>query len=262
MASSRHVDPLARHPSALSAFALVGGLVAALGTAAAAPAAGSAACQAASAERAPTVVELYTSEGCNSCPPADRWLSTLKGRRDVVAAAFHVDYWDRLGWKDRFGDPRHTARQAEGVRQSGARFAYTPQVLVNGRDWRQWPDLPDASRAAPARVQLRLQRESAERVQVQVQALDSAPARLGLWWALLEDGHVSAVKAGENQGVTLHHDHVVRAQGQRAAWAATDAAPWSLAAPAMGEGGRAARLLVVVTDAATGQPLQAVQLGC
>ena len=222
------------------------GLVMAASALGAPPALGS--CQARSGERQALLIELYTSEGCNSCPPADRWLSSLKGRPDVLAAAFHVDYWDRLGWVDRFGSARHTERQAQQQRSSGAGFSYTPQVLANGRDWRGAPTLPILDK--PALVQLEAQRIDAQRVAVQVVARPGAPARLALWWALLEDGHVSAVRAGENQGVTLHHDHVVRRYGVLPAWAAQK------------EGGPKARLLVVVTDASTGAPLQALQLGC
>lgn len=219
-------------------------------------------CQARSPEQQVLLVELYTSEGCNSCPPADRWLSTLKGRPQVLAAAFHVDYWDRLGWTDRFGDARHTERQAEVARQGGARFSYTPQVLVNGRDWRGWPTLPIV--AAPAAVQLTLARGDGPRVNVQVTPQRGAPARLALWWAVLEDGHVSRVSAGENLGVTLQHDHVVRHYGRLPAWAARTGAAQALQLDAAqnGEGGRKVRLLVVVTDAVTGAPLQAAQLVC
>jgi hypothetical protein len=182
----------------------------------------------------------------------------------VLAAAFHVDYWDSLGWVDRFGSARHTARQAEQQRASGARFNYTPQVLVNGRDWRGWPTLPAGD--APALVQITLRRVDARQVEVNVGAGRGAPPRLALWWALLEDGHVTQVGAGENHGQRLRHDHVVRQYGQLPAWdaSAAGAAPrdWRLTAPHNGEGGHAARLLVVVTDAATGAPLQAVQLDC
>ena len=230
----------------------------------AAPTPGS--CQARSGDRQALLIELYTSEGCNSCPPADRWLSSLKGRPDVLAAAFHVDYWDRLGWADRFGSARHTERQAQQQRSSGAGFSYTPQLLANGRDWRGAPTLPVLDK--PALVQLDAQRVDAQRVAVQVVARPGAPARLALWWALLEDGHVSAVRAGENQGVTLHHDHVVRQYGLLPAWAASAGQPAALAIDlaaaqtAQKEGGPKARLLVVVTDASTGAPLQALQLGC
>ena len=219
-------------------------------------------CQVRSAARQLQLVELYTSEGCNSCPPADHWLSGLKNRPDVLAAAFHVDYWDRLGWVDRFGSARHTERQAEQQRSSGAGFSYTPQVLVNGRDWRGWPTLPLLD--SPASVQITLQRLDSRQVSVNVVAQRGAPPRLGLWWAMLEDQHSSAVAAGENHGVTLRHDHVVRQYTPVAAWAAADSPARSLHldAPHNGEAGRKARLLVVVTDAATGAPLQAVQLDC
>lgn len=216
-------------------------------------------CEVMSTAQQTQLIELYTSEGCNSCPPADRWLSTLKGRPGVVAAAFHVDYWDSLGWKDRFASAAYSARQAENLSAAGARFSYTPQVLVNGRDWRQWPVLPASNVMAP--VQIRLMREGGQRVVAQVQAMAGAPTTLAAWWALLEDGHVSAVNAGENRGVTLQHDHVVRAYGRQAAWSGTAPQRFGLAAPRHGEGGRAARLLFVVTDA-RGLPLQAVQLGC
>jgi hypothetical protein len=210
----------------------------------------------------PRVVELYTSEGCNSCPPADRWLSTLRGRTDVLAAAFHVDYWDRLGWVDRFASPAHTARQAARQAGTGARFNYTPQVLVDGRDWRRWPELPAAGAASG--VLLELERRD-ERVQLRVTTRAGAPTRIGLWWGLLEDGHASSVQAGENAGVRLQHDHVVRRTGMLPAWVPQPGVPTlaTLDAPRIGEAGRTARLLVVVHDAAPGgRTLQAAQLAC
>src|SRR5213596_4201749 len=89
-------------------------------------------CQAASSAHVPVVVELYTSEGCNSCPPADRWLSTLKRDPGVVALSFHVDYWDRLGWKDRFSSAAFTRRQGDYARRFRLASLYTPQLVVNG----------------------------------------------------------------------------------------------------------------------------------
>ena len=229
--------------------------------------AAAAVCASRSAPQQTPLVELYTSEGCSSCPPADRWLSSLPaaptgtGQPAVLAAAFHVSYWDRLGWPDRFASPDFTARQAGLMRASGARYVYTPQVVVNGRDWRGWPTLPAAG-AAPARASIALQRRGGQ-VQVNVAPGPGAPAQLGLWWALLEDGHGSAVSAGENRGAQLRHDHVVRRYGQLPAWPAqAEARLPPLVVPANGEGGRQARLLVVVTDAATGAPLQAAQLVC
>jgi hypothetical protein len=208
----------------------------------------------------PRVVELYTSEGCNSCPPADRWLSSLKGRSDVIAAAFHVDYWDRLGWRDRFASPAHTARQAALQATSGVRYSYTPQVLVDGRDWQRWPELPAAQTAATG-VHLELQRLG-DRVRLTVNADAASPPRLALWWALLEDGHDSAVRSGENAGAHLRHDHVVRQQASVPAWNAQGAPKVvALELPPRGEAGRATRVLAVVVDAASGRTVQAAQLG-
>ena len=134
------------------------------------------ACRAESGAQVPVVVELYTSEGCDSCPPADRWLSTLKDKPGVLAAAFHVDYWDRLGWKDRFASPRFTERQAQLQAAAGARSSYTPQVRVNGADWRRWPELPGAASSSP--VRLTLQREG-DQVDIRVQPTSDARTTLG-----------------------------------------------------------------------------------
>ena len=114
-------------------------------------------CTAASTRVVAPVIELYTSEGCNSCPPADRWLSKLKADPTVVALAFHVDYWDRLGWKDRFASAAFTARQARQQASNGARFSYTPQVVVDGRDRTDWSraTVPGAARP-PALVDIAL----------------------------------------------------------------------------------------------------------
>lgn len=80
----------------------------------------------------PVVVELYTSQGCSSCPPADRMLQQMAGREDIIPLALHVDYWDYLGWKDVFGDAAHTLRQRQYARVSGTRTVYTPQVIIGG----------------------------------------------------------------------------------------------------------------------------------
>src|SRR5512134_3696486 len=102
------------------------------------------------------LVELYTSEGCDSCPPADRWLSATfpSGGATASVLAFHVDYWDRLGWKDRFASPDYTARQHAAMRANGKTFVYTPQVLVQGRDVAAAARASaiQAARAQPARA--------------------------------------------------------------------------------------------------------------
>jgi hypothetical protein len=226
-------------------------LAAAFGSAAAAPS-----CQVTTGAKAPVVVELYTSEGCSSCPPADRWLSTLKGRDDVVALAFHVNYWDHLGWTDRFATPENTARQHALARWTKADSVYTPQIVVNGRD------SPSAAlpAAAPSAIRVTLTREG-ELVSAQVAAAGAAPARLDGYWAVLEDNHTSRVRAGENRGETLKHDHVVRLYRPLPAWQAADGTRSQLRVSA-GEAAHPRRFAFVVTDALTHRPLQAAVLAC
>ena len=223
-------------------------------------------CSARSAATVTPVVELYTSEGCNSCPPADKWLSRLKADPAIVALAFHVDYWDRLGWKDRFASPAYTQRQAQQQASNGARFSYTPQVVLDGTDHKDWYSAPAPSSAkarAASTVALTLARDG-ERVTATVQPAPNAPARLAAFWAITEQGHVTAVKAGENEGVTLPHDFVVREYKPVSAWAAQPGAAVTLSfnpsSPPQAEHARHVNL--VVLDAATGKPVQAVKLGC
>jgi hypothetical protein len=232
----------------------------------AAPMAASAAdtCSAKSGTTVPAVVELYTSEGCNSCPPADRWLSTLKGRDGVVALAFHVDYWDRLGWKDLFASAEFTARQAAQQASNGARFSYTPQVVVDGRDRTDWSRATvPASARSPAAVDVVLAHQG-DRFVATVTPAPGAPQRLAAYWAVTEQGHVTAVKAGENEGATLHHDFVVRDYEPVAAWPVRGSAPVTLSfKPATAADAAHPRSVnLVVVDATTGRPMQAVKIGC
>ncbi len=228
-------------------------------------AATAASCQAVSAPNPPTVVELYTSEGCSSCPPADRWLSTLKGRSDVVALAFHVTYWDRLGWPDRFALPEGTARQHQLAQLAGSRQVYTPQVVANGKDWPQWHRAPLASPSAvgpsPSAVTVRLAR-TGQQVTAEVGAVPGHPAaQFSGYWAVLEDQHESKVRAGENAGQTLRHDHVVRLYQPVAAWAAAAGSSHRITvSPGVAQQPR--RVVFVVNDGATQKPVQAVVLAC
>ena len=225
-----------------------------------------ASCQARSSAQVTPVVELYTSEGCNSCPPADRWLSRLKADAGTVALAFHVDYWDRLGWKDRFANAAYTQRQSLQQVSNGAGFSYTPQVVVDGADRKDWYDLtapPTKAAAADARVMLTLSRDG-DRFDATVQTAAGAPARLAAYWAVTEQGHVTSVKAGENQGVTLKHDFVVREYKPVAAWAAERGSATTLQfSPAMpSDPAHPRQVNLVVVDATTGRPVQALKIGC
>ena len=210
-------------------------------------------CERTAGARPPLVVELYTSEGCSSCPPADRWLSTLKGREDLLPLAFHVGYWDRLGWVDRFATREITERQYQLARALGARNVYTPQVVVHGNDWRRWPALPFVATAAP--MPLKLLRRG-DRVTAEVGA---APGHWTGYWVLLEDGHRSRVSAGENRGENLAHDHVVRLYQPVADW--QGAQTFTLVLPPA-DPVHPRRVAFVIAAAADLRPVQALSLGC
>src|SRR3954470_19259549 len=143
-------------------------------------------CRAQSGEQTSALVELYTSEGCNSCPPADRWLSALgdKYRQElVVPLALHVDYWDYIGWKDPYAKREFSQRQRRLSQMQRAAFVYTPQVLVQGAEVRDWADsrfnqtiTRINAQPARARLELEIMRATTEALDVRVNAaiLDAA----------------------------------------------------------------------------------------
>jgi hypothetical protein len=172
------------------------------------------------------LLELYTSEGCDSCPPADRWVSSLPGRgldpARVVALGFHVDYWNYLGWADPFAKSDYSARQQAASQRHHTTVVYTPQLLLNGADYRRGiirDDFADrvnaANQARPgARIGLKLATGAAAEISVQGTAVVPEVARregAEAYLALYENNLVTAVAAGENRGKQLHHDFVVRA---------------------------------------------------
>lgn len=168
-----------------------------------------AACIASAQEARPHLVELYTSEGCSSCPPAERWLSTLRGNPGYAPLELHVDYWDTDTWRDPYADARHTARQKESVRRAGRGIIYTPQIFVDGRLWKDWPKAPPPEppqQVAPP-LSLTVTRGDGLAVAVRTAAREDHAVAV----ALTEDGLSNAVDGGENKGSLLQHDHVVRA---------------------------------------------------
>lgn len=215
-------------------------------------------CEARSGSAAPAVVELYTSEGCSSCPPAEAWLNTLTGKPDVVALAFHVNYWDYIGWTDRFATPATTARQRELARAHGPNGVYTPQMVLGGADWRGWgggANVPAPRNAnAPA---LHVVRDG-DTLTATVDAA-AGSGSLGGYWAVLEDGIETKVRAGENAGRTLRHDGVVRFYKPVPAWPAAQAQMLRVALEP-GTLKPAQRAVFVVTEGA--KPVQAVALAC
>jgi hypothetical protein len=153
------------------------------------------------------VVELFTSQGCSSCPPADALLSELARDPHIIPLAFHVDYWDHLGWRDPFSSHQWSERQVAYVRAMKLDSAYTPQAIVNGERQMVGSDrraLTDA-----------IARASRERRDASVTldngvARGSAPRALDLFAVVVKSGATTAVKSGENSGRTLRNDAVVR----------------------------------------------------
>jgi hypothetical protein len=187
----------------------------------ASPGHGNAACTLQSGPKATPLVELYTSEGCSSCPPADRRLGEFSSRAQdlvqVVPISLHVDYWDYIGWKEPYAQEQFGARQSWLTHVNGHKTVYTPHFFVSGIEVRDWDaDLVNAlrrvgSQDAQARIQLQAGAGGGAAVSVAASAtaIDSA-APLGLFVAVTEDKLTSHVSAGENRGTTLTHDHVVR----------------------------------------------------
>jgi len=179
-------------------------------------------CSAVSGPQTNALVELYTSEGCSSCPPADQWLSRLKNQSkpigNIVPIALHVDYWDYIGWKDNFANPEFAKRQRDMATLGHARGVYTPQLAINGQDTRSW--LSDARfksevasinrQPAKAEIRLAVNATTTRSVQVSTNIKTAEAGPLVYYLALQENNLQSTVNAGENRGELLRHDYVVR----------------------------------------------------
>ncbi|MDQ2919756.1 MAG: DUF1223 domain-containing protein [Verrucomicrobiota bacterium] len=169
-----------------------------------------------SSETPATLLELFTSEGCSSCPPADAWMSRLKSSGDlwknVVPVVFHVDYWDHLGWRDRFAKREFTARQQRYAAEWKSGSVYTPAFVANGREWRNWSDggtvpINSSGKVGTLRVTIDESRKIAARFTPASQSNESFQLNV----ALLASDVESNVARGENSGRKLHHDFVVLA---------------------------------------------------
>jgi len=164
-----------------------------------------------------TVLELYTSEGCSSCPPAEAKLAALAERSDVIALAFHVDYWDDLGWQDRFGLHAAVLRQQRYAHTLGRGSVYTPQFIINGAsDVLGGGDLPLRPIASALPWQVRLAAD-AQQLSVQLQGPGKADDS-ELTLLSYRERAISAIGRGENQGRTLTEVHIVRSIQTLGAW--------------------------------------------
>ncbi|MEH6516663.1 MAG: DUF1223 domain-containing protein [Halioglobus sp.] len=207
-----------------------------------------------------TVLELYTSEGCSSCPPADRWLSGMLDHpslwQTLIPVAFHVDYWNYLGWEDRFATPAYGERQREYRRQGISNGVYTPGVMAGGDEWRSWrrrPDQVPLSKESVGVLELAPTGQAFEALFVPVAG---TPGANTLHIAVLGFGMSTPVRAGENKGRELKHDFVVL--GHRTFRGS--AGKWSGKLPSTSQAGQAERLALVAWVSADDRlgPIQAV----
>ena len=166
------------------------------------------------------VVELYTSQGCSSCPPADRWLEALiesaPDELNVLALAFHVDYWDYIGWKDRFANPRFTSRQRQLAVNNRQSSVYTPEFFVGGREARGTDgvlNIIDRTNAMRAEIDLQLSvSRNGNGLTLELVPSSDKHDTNGLHYRFIiyEKNLVSDVTRGENSGKILKHQNVVR----------------------------------------------------
>lgn len=168
----------------------------------------------------PAVVELFTSQGCSSCPPADRLLGELARRPGILALSHHVNYWDRLGWKDPYSSPEATQRQRDYALALRLRTLYTPQMVVDGRIDVVGNDAPAVERAlarprGPAALDLKLERVGATLVLRGGSATELLRVRR---IDFLAHAPATRVLAGENRGRALAHVNVVRVIGAAVVW--------------------------------------------
>lgn len=179
------------------------------------------------AERSPVVIELFTSEGCSTCPPADRFLSELEAKQpipgvEIIALEEHVDYWNHDGWEDPFSGQEWTLRQQEYVAKFKGEAPYTPQMILNGEKVvalksgaEVQREILQAAKEERAKVSITaagLEKSDAPKFEVNIGNLSvgSAQEKADVWIAVTEDGLRSDVRAGENNGKTLEHAAVVR----------------------------------------------------
>jgi len=174
-----------------------------------------------------SLIELFTSEGCSSCPPAERWMGALRDDpglwRDFVPVSFHVDYWDNLGWLDRFATPAFTQREYAYAASWGTSTVYTPCFVKDGAEWKPGP-LADKSERNPGVLTVEVGESGQGRFEFTPAAAlpDEPKSRFAAHVALLGGGFSSTVTAGENSGETLRHEFVALAVVDRTLVPAAD----------------------------------------
>ena len=202
----------------------------------------------------PVVVELYTSQGCSSCPPADAMLHDLSKRSDVIPLALHVDYWDYIGWADSFADPSHTRRQQAYARVAGANTIYTPQMIIGGEDHvigtkpMEVADAIQDHRSAPTGVRVAVER-SGNSLLITGQTERSLPRGTVVQVVRFTPEAVVDVRRGENAGRELTYSNIVTDWRSVGEWSGQG--PLNLTAQVSGS----SPLVVIVQEAGPGPVL-------
>jgi len=176
-------------------------------------------------DRQLTVVELFTSQGCNSCPPADRLMGDLIRRDDVLGLSFHVDYWDYIGWKDTFSLPESSVRQRNYVGRAGGRYAYTPQIVIGGkvqvvgsRRAAVETAISNANPSTPVEIKTEALGDGQIHVNLEPQRLEETA---WIWLVTYDSRHEVDIRRGENAGKQLSYYNVVRKIERIATWDGT-----------------------------------------
>ncbi len=216
-----------------------------------------------STDRQTALLELFTSEGCSSCPSAETWLGRLKESpglwKEFVPVAFHVDYCDYLGWRDPWGSKDLSERQRAHAASWNRDSIYTPGFVLNGKEWRDWSRLKDGPKPAASQPGV-LTVSSADRIhwRVSFAPTNRSDHRYEAHAALLASGLTSDIKAGENRGRRLNHDFVVLALAESSLTTEADKATGELSLAAAKKG-QASQLAIAVWVTSQGhlEPLQA-----
>ena len=167
------------------------------------------------AQANPVLVELFTSQGCSSCPPADLLLGDLKGRNDVIALSLHVDYWNYLGWEDEFSDPKYSDRQRRYARYAGASMIYTPQMVVGGQDHivgtkaMKLRDAIDKHKSVPDHLAL-IVSENGDIISIVTDKTPASSVEVLVQLVYYSPEEVVNIRSGENAGRTITYHNVVR----------------------------------------------------
>ena len=205
------------------------------------------------------VVELYTSQGCSSCPPADALLTKLAKRNDVIALALHVDYWDYIGWPDKFADPAYTERQRSYAHALGNRMIYTPQMIIGGATHVVGSKVNDVfsqidtERAMSSPISLKLSRNGG-RISISASTTENRTKPMIVQLVRFEPSITTAITRGENAGRTIHYTNIVTSWDQIKNW--DGAKPLNISVKASG----ADQIVVIIQTAGFGRVLAAAQL--